>query len=162
MASMSQAYRLQLARDYETGQWRQQMVAASEIAPEATHVERVRLTQLPLLLPDLLAAVEGVIVDAPEASPARRMAGGLLTYVCNPLDLIGDDLPLGRVDDVVICALGLQRLHERDGVQLDALVKALCEVAAGCLAHLGPELREGIEEFVADLDRSTHAGAPRG
>ena len=161
MAAISQALRAQLAREYELAGCKGQLEAAAELAPRSKVADHARIALLPMLLPDLVAAIEGVICDAPDSAPVRGMAGGLLGYVCNPLDLIGDDSPLGRADDAIICALGLERLRELDGVSLDTATVAGCAMATSCLAQLSEELREGIMAFVADLERSTHADTGR-
>lgn len=155
MGSMSEALRTAVARDFESPNGAEQMKAAFGIAPGATPADHVRLGLLQLLLPELVSVVERVIVESSENDAARSMAGGLLTYVCNPLDIIGDDTPLGRVDDTIICALGLKRLHEKHRVELDGRARAVCEVAIESFAHLSEDLQNGIEDFIADLESST-------
>ena len=159
MSSMSKAIRGQMARDYEETAADDLMAGAANIAPDASAADHVRLSLLQLLLPDLLQAVETIIVDSDDNEATRSMAGGLLSYVCNPLDIIGDDLPLGRVDDAIICALGLKRLRELDGVVLSPHVAAACEVAESSLSCLGGDLRESIVDFTKELERSTRRGS---
>ena len=153
-AGVSRALRWMVAHDYELASLDDQMQAAATIAPHASKADHVRLSLLELLLPELVSAVESVIVASGHNEGARGMAGGLLTYVCNPLDIIGDDLPLGRVDDVLVCALGLKRLEEL-GFELPGRSAAACEVAIGCLPWLRKDVREGVAEFVASLQRRT-------
>jgi hypothetical protein len=134
---------------------REHLAAAAEIAPRASAADHVRLFQIQLLLPDLVAAVEKVIVESGSDDATRSMAGGLVTYVCNPLDVIGDERPLGRVDDSLVCAMGLRRLEKAHRIVLEPHVSAMCDVVLGCLGCLGEEIQESLKEFVADLDRST-------
>jgi uncharacterized membrane protein YkvA (DUF1232 family) len=150
-----------LGREYQDSSAEQQMEAAHAIAPRASPADHVRLGLLVLLLPELVAALERVIVGSAHHTGARGMAGGLLTYVCNPLDIIGDDLPLGRVDDVLICAIGLRRLEEEAKFALTPRVGAVCDVAAGTLPLLRKDLRDSIEEFVTSLESQTLRPAGR-
>jgi uncharacterized membrane protein YkvA (DUF1232 family) len=162
MSSMSDALRTVLARDFESPMGTEQMQAAAAIAPGATPADHVRLGLLQMLLPELVAVVERVIVQSSEKPAVRSMAGGLLTYVCNPLDIIGDDNPLGRVDDTVICALGLKRLRAQHGIDLDARALAVCDVAIESFANLSEDLQNSIEDFVAELESSTSAKQRKG
>lgn len=159
MAMLSKALRGLLAKEYNEVVSEEQMASAATIAPRASAADHLRLGLLQLLLPDLVAAVEDVIVNSTDNAAARGMAGGLLTYVCNPLDIIGDEQPLGRVDDTIICAIGLRRLQELEHVPLPPRVEAACDVAASCLCYLSEDLQESIEEFVAELEASTRSSA---
>lgn len=159
MTSMSSAVRWMTMRDYEEALAEDQMEAAASIAPRASSTDHVWLGLLQLLLPELVKALEAVIVESGHHAGARRMASGLLTYVCNPLDIIGDDLPLGRVDDVLICALGLRRL-EKLGFKLTARILAVCDLAVGCLPWLRKDIRDGIEEFLGSLEADTLKAEP--
>ena len=95
-------------------------------------------------------------MESADNDAARRMAGGLLTYVCNPLDIIGDDTPLGRVDDAIICALGLKRLRTKHSIDLGERTLAVCDVAIESFAHLSEDIQNGIEDFVDELESSTN------
>jgi uncharacterized membrane protein YkvA (DUF1232 family) len=158
MATISKALRIQLAREYEEGSADQEMNAAATIAPRASAADQVRLGMMQMLLPELVQAVEQVIVHASNKPYARAVAGGLLTYVCNPLDIIGDDQPLGRVDDALICAVGLSRLQKREHVQLTPRIQAICQMANESMAYLDDDLQESIREFLSELEASTQAG----
>lgn len=155
MRAMSKALRIMLAREYEELPGTEQMKGAASIAPDASPADQVRLGLLQMLLPDLVSEVERLIVETTGNDAARSMAGGLLTYVCNPLDLIGDDQPLGRVDDAMVCALGLKRLEKLHGIKLTARASAVCEVATESMRHVSEDLRHGVEDFVADIEQST-------
>ena len=117
----------------------------------STPAAQVRAALVPLLLPHLVEAVEHIIVGADDMPKVRAFAGGLLTYVFNPLDLIPDDGPLGWLDDAVVCALGLRRLTEAGSVELDQHTDAVCELVLESLPSISADLREAIERFVADL-----------
>jgi len=155
MGEMSKALRGMMARDYEARTGAEQLESGSRIAPSASPADHVRLGLLQMLLPELVAAVEQVIVQSTDNASARGMAGGLLSYVCNPLDIIGDELPLGRVDDALICAIGLERLRQLHRVELGPRTEAVCRAATDCLGYLAMDLQHSIEDFVADLERST-------
>jgi uncharacterized membrane protein YkvA (DUF1232 family) len=144
-----------MAQEYRTSQLRDGLVAAGEIARHADPSARVQLWLLQLLLPDLVIAVEKAIIEANSQPRVRRLAGGLLTYVYNPLDLIGDDTPLGRLDDAIICAIGLQRLQELENITLEPHVSAICDLAVRSLSLLNDDLRDAIEWFMHDLENST-------
>lgn len=153
---MSDVLRELMARELVSARLGEAAIATDDVAPGATPAERTRLWLLQLLLPDLVAALETIIVDAGRKQHhVRRLAGGLLTYVYNPLDLIGDDTPLGRVDDTIICALGLARLRERDHIDLSPGVSAICALAESELLLLAPELQTEIRAFITDLDKAT-------
>jgi uncharacterized membrane protein YkvA (DUF1232 family) len=154
MSSMSGAVRWMLLRAFEgvsETNGENLMEAAASLAPRASGSQQVVLGLVQLLLPELITAVEGVILESAHDARARRIAAGLLTYVCNPLDIIGDDLPLGRVDDVLICALGLKRL-ERLGFKLNDRNAAICELAVNYLPCMRQDIRDSIEEFVSSLE----------
>jgi uncharacterized membrane protein YkvA (DUF1232 family) len=154
MSSMSSAVRWMLLRAFEgvsETNAEQQMEAAASLAPRASGPDQVVLGLLQLLLPELVTALEKVIIESAHDARARRIGSGLLTYVCNPLDIIGDDLPLGRVDDVLICALGLKRL-DLLGFKLTNRNAAICELAVSCLPCMREDIRDSIGEFVASLE----------
>lgn len=157
MAEMSTALRGMMAREYEARSVDGQLEAGSRIAPAASAADHVRLGLIQLLLPELVGAVETVIVESTDNESVRGMAGGLLSYVCNPLDMIGDDLALGRVDDALICALGLERLRQLHRIELAPRTEAVCRVTTDCLGYLSNDLQHNIEDFISDLERSTRA-----
>jgi uncharacterized membrane protein YkvA (DUF1232 family) len=157
MAAMSDVLRGVVAKHYQDSTLKAGLSAAEQIARPADGAARAQLWLVQLLLPDLVAAIEQAIVDGIDQPRLRRLAGGLLAYVYNPLDLIGDDTPLGRVDDAIICALGLKRLEEQEGLELPPHIGAICDLALRALPLLNDELKEGIESFVKDLVLSTAA-----
>jgi len=157
MAKMLRAFVLET---YGAATAAERFDAAEQLAPEASHADRARLALTQLLLPDLVDAIEQVIVAADDRPTARAFAGGVLTYVYNPLDLIGDDSPLGLLDDTIICALGLNHMARTGDIELDSRVAGMCELAADALPLLNADLREGIEDFVRDLALSTAGSAP--
>jgi uncharacterized membrane protein YkvA (DUF1232 family) len=158
MATISKALRSLVASEYSQVANEDRMKAAKGLAPDASRADQVRLGLVELLLPELVEAVERVIIESAEKPEARSMAGGLLTYVCNPLDIIGDDTPLGRLDDTIICAVGLRRIKRRDKIELAPRIEAICDVAEESFALLDQELRESIEEFLSQLEASTRGG----
>lgn len=130
------------------------MPELKRIAPSASMAERLELALLPMLLPALVGGVERVIAAA--AAPAvRGFAGGLLTYVYNPLDILGDDGALGLVDDTFVCALGLRTLQDEKLIELDDYLAGICELAMRLLPKLDEDLVESIRRFVSDLRRTT-------
>jgi len=118
----------------------------------ATFAHKVSLAQAPLLLPDLVSFLESIIVQADDQPRIRAYAGGLLTFVYNPLDFIGDEPPAGLVDDTVVCALGLRKLAEEGTVELDPVVDGLVSSVAGLVGYLGQDLLSAITGFVEELE----------
>ena len=161
MPAMSHMLRGLLAQTYGEGGIGEGMAAAERIAPSAEPSARVQLCLLQLLLPDLVAAIEKIIVSATDKPRVRQVAGGLLTYVYNPLDLIGDDSPLGRVDDAIICAVGLQHLREAGEIDLDPDIAAVCDWAARSLPLLSSDLQDSIRWFVRDLEQQSGSNGSR-
>lgn len=109
----------------------------------------------PSLLPDLVSALEHVIVGADDNPRARGLAGGLLSYVYNPLDIIPDDGPLGLVDDAFICALGIEELKKAGHITVDPFIQGACDLAFALVPILDPKLRDALSRFVADLVATT-------
>jgi hypothetical protein len=124
----------------------------SVTSESATLAHKISLAQAPLLLPDLVSLLEGVVVQADDHPKIRAYAGGLLTFVYNPLDYIGDDPPAGLVDDVIVCALGLMKLAEEGTVQLDPTVEGVVRSTAGLAEYLKQDLLSAITEFVEELE----------
>jgi uncharacterized membrane protein YkvA (DUF1232 family) len=155
MPPMSEMLRGLMAQEYKASHMKEGLAAAEKIARRAEPSARAQLCLLQLVLPDLVSAIERAIIESSDQPRVRSIAGGLLTYVYNPLDLIGDDTPLGRLDDVIICALGLQRLRELEKLELEPHVAAVCELAVRSLSLLDEELKNSIEWFIRDLESST-------
>lgn len=158
---MSHMLREHIASEYVAVDVDQALEAAGELARDADPASRAELWLMQLLLPDLVEAVEQLIIASDEQPRVRHMAGGLLTYVYNPLDLIDDDSVVGRVDDALVCALGLRRLRELERVELSPGIAACCDLADRQLRVLNADLRDGIRDFVADLERASVEAAPR-
>lgn len=157
MPAMSEMLRGVLAKEYVECPAMRGIAATDAISRTIKPSARVQLWLVQMLLPDLVAAIERMIVEQSDNHPLRRLLGGLLTYVYNPLDLIGDDTPLGRVDDTIICALGLLRGAELEHVELDPDVRAMSEYAASALPSLTEDLQDAIRAFVRDLEVSTRS-----
>lgn len=153
--AMSDVLRELMARELVSARLGDATLSSDDVAPEANPAQRTQLWLLQLLLPDLVAALETIIVESPKKQHVRRLAGGLLTYVYNPLDLVGDDMPFGHLDDTMICALGLLRLRERDHIELSAGVLAICTLVEGALPLLASDLQSAIRAFVRDLEQGT-------
>ena len=153
--AMSDVLRELMARELVSARLGDATLSSDDVAPEANPAQRTQLWLLQLLLPDLVAALETIIVESPKKQHVRRLAGGLLTYVYNPLDLVGDHTQFGRVDDTIICALGLLRLYDRDHVQLSPGVLGICALAETVLPLLEPGLQDDIRAFVSDLEKAT-------
>lgn len=160
MRAMSEVLRGEIAQEYRESQLKDGVLAAERIARRADPAAHAQLWLVQLVLPDLVAALEKAIVEGAEQPRVRHLAGGLLTYVYNPLDLIGDETPIGRLDDAIICAKGLLRLQELEGLQLDPHVAAICNLAVRALALLDDDLKNGIERFVENLEASTETVPP--
>ncbi|MCC7536786.1 MAG: hypothetical protein IT379_11260 [Deltaproteobacteria bacterium] len=153
---MSDMLRELMARELVSARLGEAVLWTDDLAANATPPQQTHLWLLQLLLPDLVAALERVIVEPGQnRHRVRRLAGGLLTYVYNPLDLVGDDMPFGHLDDTMICALGLLRLRERDHIELSAGVLAICTLVEGALPLLASDLQSAIRAFVRDLEQGT-------
>ncbi|MCZ7679786.1 MAG: hypothetical protein M5U28_13895 [Sandaracinaceae bacterium] len=122
-----------------------------DVMPSASAADRVRAAQVPVLLADLVDIVEQVVIKADENAHVHGFAGGLLTYVYNPLDLLTAEGIVGWLDDTIVCAVGLRRLHDDGLAQLDEPTLALCDVAREAREHLNPELASAIADFIEAL-----------
>jgi len=121
------------------------------LLPTTSPEQRLAAALIPMLLPDLVDAVERVVVGANDSPQLRGFAGGLLTYVYNPMDLVQADGVVGWVDDAVVCAEGLHQLHERGAVELDEAAQALCTKARAPLGSMAPDLNAAIHQFLSGL-----------
>lgn len=127
-----------------------------ELAPRGTPAQLTQIALLPMLLPALVAKLEQIIVLSDEDPAARGLAGGLLSYVYNPLDIIPDDEgPLGLLDDVVICAIGLTALASGERWKLDEITSGACECVVALVPSLAPDLAQALKDFVAQLIDAT-------
>lgn len=119
--------------------------------PDADVVALTRAALVPVVLPDLVEAIETVVLGADKRPHLRGYAGGLISYVYNPLDIIQAEGVVGWIDDTVIAAMGLLKLGETEAVELDPVIRASCELAAATLPELGAPVRGAIEELVEAL-----------
>jgi uncharacterized membrane protein YkvA (DUF1232 family) len=72
---------------------------------------RSRLTNLLLVIPNLLLLSAGLMVDPRVPAKERLLVAGAIVYAFMPLDFIPDMLPfVGQVDDAYLIALTLLRL----------------------------------------------------
>jgi len=72
---------------------------------------RSRMTNLLLVIPNLLLLSARLMVDPRVPAKERLLVAGAIVYVFVPLDLIPDMLPfVGQVDDAYLIALTLLRL----------------------------------------------------
>ena len=72
---------------------------------------RSRLTNLLLVIPNLIYLSARLMVDPRVPAKERLLVAGAIVYALAPLDLIPDMLPfVGQVDDAYLIALSLLRL----------------------------------------------------
>src|SRR5690349_24976603 len=72
---------------------------------------RSRMTNLLLVIPNLLLLSARLMVDPRVPAKERLLVAGALVYAFMPLDFIPDMLPfIGQVDDAYLIALTLLRL----------------------------------------------------
>ena len=72
---------------------------------------RSRMTNLLLVIPNLLLLSARLMVDPREPATERLLVAGAIVYAFMPLDFIPDMLPfVGQVDDAYLIALTLLRL----------------------------------------------------
>ena len=106
---------------------------------------RSRMTNLLLVIPNLLLLSGKLMVDSRVPAKERLLVAGAIVYAFVPLDLIPDMLPfVGQVDDAYLVALTLLRLmtvtdprvvreHWRGGGDVVELVGATALIAARLL-----------------------------
>jgi uncharacterized membrane protein YkvA (DUF1232 family) len=106
---------------------------------------RSRMTNLLLVIPNLLLLCTRLMVDSRVPAKERLLVAGAIVYALVPLDLIPDMLPfVGQVDDAYLVALTLLRLmtiadprvvreHWRGGGDVVELVGATALIAARLL-----------------------------
>lgn len=111
----------------------------------------LRATTVPLLLPHLVDAIEQIIIHPEAPDRVRAYAGGLLTYVYNPLDLFQHEELVGWIDDAVVCALGLQKLADAEAIEVDSFTASVCRTCCDVLPEMKADLREGIKQFVEQM-----------
>jgi len=106
---------------------------------------RSRMTNLLLVIPNLLLLSGKLMVDSRVPAKERLLVAGAIVYAFMPLDLIPDMLPfVGQVDDAYLIALTLLRLmsvtephvvreHWRGGGDVVELIGATALIAARLL-----------------------------
>ena len=106
---------------------------------------RSRMTNLLLVIPNLLLLCTRLMVDSRVPAKERLLVAGAIVYALVPLDFIPDMLPfVGQVDDAYLVALTLLRLmtvadprvvreHWRGGGDVVELVGATALIAARLL-----------------------------
>ncbi|HEX5874412.1 MAG TPA: DUF1232 domain-containing protein [Pyrinomonadaceae bacterium] len=106
---------------------------------------RSRMTNLLLVIPNLLLLCTRLMVDSRVPAKERLLVAGAIVYALMPLDFIPDMLPfVGQVDDAYLVALTLLRLmtvadprvvreHWRGGGDVVELVGATALIAARLL-----------------------------
>jgi uncharacterized membrane protein YkvA (DUF1232 family) len=106
---------------------------------------RSRMTNLLLVIPNLLLLSARLMVDPRVPAKERLLVAGAIVYAFVPLDLIPDMLPfVGQVDDAYLIALTLLRLmnvteprvvreHWRGGGDVVELIGATALIAARLL-----------------------------
>jgi uncharacterized membrane protein YkvA (DUF1232 family) len=106
---------------------------------------RSRMTNLLLVIPNLLLLSARLMVDPRVPAKERLLVGGAIVYALMPLDFIPDMLPfIGQVDDAYLIALTLLRLmsvteprvvreHWRGGGDVVELIGATALIAARLL-----------------------------
>ena len=106
---------------------------------------RSRMTNLLLVIPNLLLLSARLMVDPRVPTKERLLVAGAIVYALMPLDLIPDMLPfVGQVDDAYLIALTLLRLmtvtdprvvreHWRGGGDIVELVGATALLAGKLL-----------------------------
>lgn len=106
---------------------------------------RSRMTNLLLVIPNLLLLCARLMVDPRVPAKERLLVAGAIVYAVVPLDFIPDMLPfVGQVDDAYLVALSLLRLmsvteprivreHWRGGGDVVELVGSTALIAARLL-----------------------------
>jgi uncharacterized membrane protein YkvA (DUF1232 family) len=106
---------------------------------------RSRMTNLLLVIPNLLLLSARLMVDPRVPAKERLLVAGAIAYALMPLDFIPDMLPfIGQVDDAYLIALTLLRLmsvseprvvreHWRGGGDVVELIGATALIAARLL-----------------------------
>jgi uncharacterized membrane protein YkvA (DUF1232 family) len=106
---------------------------------------RSRMTNLLLVIPNLLLLCTRLMVDPRVPAKERLLVAGAIVYAFMPLDLIPDMLPfVGQVDDAYLIALTLLRLmsvtepgvvreHWRGGGDVVELIGATALIAGRLL-----------------------------
>lgn len=134
---------------------------------------RSRMTNLLLVIPNLLLLSARLMVDPRVPAKERLLVAGAIVYAFVPLDFIPDMLPfVGQVDDAYLIALTLLRLmsvteprvvreHWRGGGDVVELVGATALIAARLLpGKIRRVLTSRVEAPKAPRGKSDTLGTP--
>src|SRR6185312_1312846 len=134
---------------------------------------RSRMTNLLLVIPNLLFLSARLMVDPRVPTTERLLVAGAIAYAFMPFDFIPDMLPfVGQVDDAYLVALSLLRLmtvtdprvvreHWRGGGDVVELVGATALIAARLLPKkIRRVLTSQVEAPKVRSGQSESAGVP--
>jgi uncharacterized membrane protein YkvA (DUF1232 family) len=134
---------------------------------------RSRMTNLLLVIPNLLLLSARLMVDPRVPAKERLLVAGAIVYAFMPLDFIPDMLPfVGQVDDAYLVALSLLRLmsatdprvvreHWRGGGDVVELVGATALIAARLLpAKIRRVLTSRVEAVKAPAGKGDSLSLP--
>lgn len=134
---------------------------------------RSRMTNLLLIIPNLLLLSGKLMVDPRVPAKERLLVAGAIVYAFVPLDFIPDMLPfVGQVDDAYLIALTLLRLmsvteprvvreHWRGGGDVVELIGATALIAARLLPkRIRRVLTSQVEAAKVPSGQSESAGVP--
>lgn len=132
-----------------------------------------RLTNLLLIIPNLLLLCGRLMTDGRVPSKERLLVAGAIVYAFMPLDFIPDMLPfVGQVDDAYLIALTLLRLmsvsdprvvreHWRGGGDVVELIGATALLAARLLpAKIRRVLTSRVEAPTAPSGKESSMSTP--
>lgn len=134
---------------------------------------RSRMTNLLLVIPNLLLLCARLMVDSRVPAKERLLVAGAIVYALVPLDFIPDMLPfVGQVDDAYLVALSLLRLmseadprivreHWRGGGDVVELVGATALIAGRLLpARIRRVLTSRVEAVKAPSGQADSLSVP--
>lgn len=143
-----------IARQFAAESLTDAMERLKQHLPTASESDLLNAALAPLMLPDLVDAIEGIILAADDSPNARAFAGGIMTYVYNPFDLIQDEGLAGWIDDTVVSGLGLRALESHYQIVLNERYRALYERAIQPMSFMHDDVKEAIENFIDGLVQS--------
>ena len=134
---------------------------------------RSRMTNLLLVIPNLLLLSARLMVDPRVPAKERLLVGGAIVYAFMPFDFIPDMLPfVGQVDDAYLIALTLLRLmsvtdprvvreHWRGGGDVVELIGATALIAGRLLPkRIRRVLTSRVEAAKAPSEQSNATSLP--